>query len=91
MHYSGILVLSDPASCQDCIQELTSCNGVDVYSNDPATGRIVVVLETETLDAQESGLRRVQGLPHVLAAELVYHYFGDEPGAEPREDGGSTS
>jgi nitrate reductase NapAB chaperone NapD len=45
---------------------------------DPATGRIVVVLETESVGEQESGLRHLQSLPRVISAELVYHYFGPD-------------
>jgi nitrate reductase NapAB chaperone NapD len=85
MHYSGILVMSRTQSIYDCVRELIGCPGVDVYSTDPATGRIVVVLETETLDDQEKGLRTVQNLTHVLSAELVYHYFGDDASTDTTE------
>jgi nitrate reductase NapAB chaperone NapD len=56
---------------------LAQSTGIDVYVTDGTNGRIVVVLETETVDGQEAGLRRVQALPLVMYAELVYHYFGD--------------
>jgi nitrate reductase NapAB chaperone NapD len=77
MHYSGLLVRSKPDRAEDCARDLALCPGVEVFVTDEATGRIVAVLETETLEDQENGLRRAQGLPHVLTAELVYHYFGD--------------
>ena len=85
MHYSGILVSCRPPSIYDCVRELSQLRNVDVYSTDPATGRIVIVLETESVQEQESGLRHVQALDHVIAAELVYHYFGDESVAEDNE------
>lgn len=79
MHYSGLLVRSQPERAEDCARELARCPGIEVFITDVATGRIVAVLETATLEDQENGLRRAQELPHVLTAELVYHYFGDEP------------
>ena len=90
MHYSGLLVLCRTESIYDCVRDLTGFRGFDVYASDPATGRIVVVLETHTLEEQEAGLRRAQSLPDVLTAELVYHYFGDEAMAEPPAPARST-
>jgi nitrate reductase NapD len=78
MHYSGLVVISKRGSADACARELADCPGIDVYVADEASGRIVAVLETETVEEQENGLRRVQTLPHVVSAELVYHYFGDE-------------
>jgi nitrate reductase NapAB chaperone NapD len=77
MHYSGILVLCEPSHAEACAQDLENCPGIDVYVTEKTSGRIVVVLETNTLEEQQAGLRRVEGRPRVRAAELVYHYFGD--------------
>jgi nitrate reductase NapAB chaperone NapD len=77
MHFSGLLVLSKTDSVKDCVRELTQCPGVDVFLADETSGRIIAVLETETVKEQEVGLRHAQGLPSVISAELVYHYFGD--------------
>ena len=52
MHYSGLLVLCRPESIYDCVRDLTQSRGFDVYASDPATGRVVVVLETESLEEQ---------------------------------------
>lgn len=77
MHLSGLLILCEPASTGACLRDLEPYANIEVYVTDPAQGRVVVVLETETLEGQEDGLRRVQQLPHVKTAELVYHYFGE--------------
>ena len=77
MHYSGLLVQTNPDHVGDCARELALCPGVEVFVTDDTSGRIVAVLETESLEEQEKGLRRAQELPNVLTAELVYHYFGD--------------
>jgi len=76
MHVSGLLIRTLPESIEDCARELSRCPGFDVCATD-AEGRIVAVLETRTAREQEDGLRRAQSLPHVISAELVYHYFGD--------------
>lgn len=77
MHFSGLLIRTKPNSIEDCKRELSQCRGLEVYTTDAETGRIVAVLETNTVEEQEAGLRRAQSLPHVISAELVYHYLGD--------------
>ena len=78
MQYSGLVILCDPGRVVDCVRDLSSRPGVDVYSTDPKHGRIVVVVETRTVEEQDAMLRSIQLLPGVRLAELVYHYFGDE-------------
>ena len=77
MHLSGLLVVCKPSSTEACVRNLEQCPDIEVYVTDHSKGRVVVVLETNTLDKQAEGLRRVQQLAHVKSAELVYHYFGD--------------
>ena len=76
MHYSGLLIIARPDRLEDCARQVAQCPGVEVYVRQEASHRLVAVLETDTLQQQEDGLRRVQQLPPVAAAELVYHYFG---------------
>jgi len=85
MHFSGLLIRTTPGSIEDCERELSRCRGLQVYTTDAETGRIVAVLETDTVEEQEVGLRRAQSLPHVISAELVYHYVGetDDNESEP--------
>jgi nitrate reductase NapD len=52
--------------------------GVDVHHCDPATGRIVVTQEAETIQAEVDGLKRIKSLPHVILAEMVYHCFEED-------------
>jgi len=80
MQFSGLLVTSEASTFAACVRELEAHPGVDVYMTDAATSRVVVVLETETVEAQEQQFREIQRLPHVRSAELVYHYFGDTDG-----------
>jgi len=68
----------EPGHVVDCVRELTKRPGLDVYTADPKHGRVVVVVETETVQEQDAMLRSIQVMPGVRMAELVYHYFGDE-------------
>ena len=77
MHYSGILVRSQPAALAHCATQVDACAGVEVYLTDPSSSCLIVVLETETLGQQEATLRALQELPDVVTADLVYHYFED--------------
>ena len=78
MNLSGILVLVPPAQTQSTITSLNAFRGVQVHYQDPAAGRIVLVQEAESTGAEIEGLKRIQALPKVLSAALVYHYFEDE-------------
>jgi nitrate reductase NapAB chaperone NapD len=73
MHYSGIIVTARPQELADTSHRVDAVPGVEVHHLDPEGGRIVAVLETETLEEQQEGLRRLQELPGVLAAALVEH------------------
>ncbi len=88
MNLSGILVVTRPQRLEALVSTLNALPGVAVHHSDPQTGRIVVVQEADSVDAEVAGLRRIQSLPGVALAEMVYHYFGDdvqlrEPEADP--------
>jgi nitrate reductase NapAB chaperone NapD len=78
MHYSGILVVVDPLEVKSSMDELSRLPGVEVHYCDPESGRIIVVQETETVLAQEEGLRSIQALPRVKMAALVEHRIDSE-------------
>lgn len=77
MHYAGILVVAHRGQLEPATARLGALPGVEVYSSDPATGRLIVVQETDTAKAQEEGLRRIQALPGVATAALVEHRIDD--------------
>lgn len=85
MHYAGLLIIARPDRLEDCAQQVAQCPGVEVYVTEASSNRLVAVLETDSLEQQEDGLRRLQGLGAVAAAELVYHYFGQADGQEAPE------
>ena len=82
MHVSGLLVAVQPGSLDAVERRLAHQAGVDVHVRDDAGARLVVTLETATLDGQQAGYAALASLPGVMAVDLVCHYV-DEPGAEP--------
>lgn len=79
MNLSGIVVATQPARLAALVDRLNALPGVEVMQADAASGRIVLVQERESVGAEFDGLRAIQRLPHVLSADLVMHYFGDDP------------
>ncbi len=78
MNLSGILVITTPEHFEESVSNLNNLPGVEVHHTDPNTGRIVVVQEAENVAAEVEGLRRIKRLPHVIVAEMVYHYLADD-------------
>lgn len=75
MNLSGILVVVPPERLADCAADLRTLEGVEVHHTDPATGRLIVVQEAPDVDAEMAGFLAIRGRPHVVSAEMVYHYF----------------
>jgi nitrate reductase NapD len=79
MNLSGILVRALPEHVDDVVARLRALPGVEVHEVDVRTGRAVVVQEAPTVDDEVAGLTRIQALPGVVAADMVYHYFAEDP------------
>lgn len=77
MNLSGILVMVRPAHLPAVAAELDALPGVEVHQQDPL-GRLIVVLEADSVRAEADGLRRIKAVPGVLMAEMVFHYFEDD-------------
>lgn len=77
MNLSGILVMARPEHLSGVVAELGALPGVEVHQQDPA-GRVVVVLEADSVRAEADGLRQIQRVPGVLMAEMVVHYFEND-------------
>lgn len=78
MNLSGIFVAAKPEWLPSVVAELNALPGVEVHQVDEATGRIVVVQEATDIPAEIEGLERIKALPHVVTAEMVYHYLADD-------------
>ncbi|GAB4369620.1 MAG: hypothetical protein Kow0062_03660 [Acidobacteriota bacterium] len=70
---SGIAVIAWPERLAEVREALGRLEGVEVHHEDAASGRLVVTQVAGSVDEQMDGLRRIQRLDGVLAADLVYH------------------
>jgi nitrate reductase NapAB chaperone NapD len=86
MNISGILVTANPAHLHGVLADLAGLPGLTLGQTDAALGRIVVLQEAAGVDAEMAGFMRIRALPHVLNADLVCHWFGDEAGESSAPD-----
>ena len=78
MNLSGILVVAKPDHLPQVLNDLGDLDGVEVHQVDADGGRIVIVQEADDIRAEMAGLRQIKTLPHVIMAEMVYHYIADD-------------
>lgn len=78
MNLSGILVVAQPGSREQVVASLNALEGVEVHQVDETTGRIVAVQEAEDIHAEIEGVKRIKAIPHVIMAEMVYHYLAED-------------
>lgn len=85
MNLSGIVVSVEVDHVDAVLAALAALDGVDIAQHDRASGRIVVVQEAGDVDDEVAGFLRIRALPHVINADLVCHYFGEQ--SRPAVDG----
>ena len=78
MNLSGILVVANPEWQGQVVENLNALEGVEVHQVDEKTGRIIAVQEAEDIHAEINGMKRIKAIPHVIMAEMVYHYIADD-------------
>ncbi len=78
MNLSGILVVSKPERMAEVVTSLAALQGIEVHQSDPASGRIIVVQEAVDIHAELEAIKRIKVLPHVIMAEMVYHYIAED-------------
>lgn len=78
MNLSGILVVAKPEWQAQVVAALRDLDQVEVHQVDEATGRIIAIQEAADINEEIAGVKRIKALPHVLVAEMVYHYIADD-------------
>ena len=76
MNVSGVVVRTFPAHIERVSQTLQDFDGVEVHGANP-DGRLVVTIEQDSDRATAELLVRLQDVPGVLSASMVYHHFED--------------
>ena len=77
MNLSSILVFTSPNNLSTLNTNLCALPGIEVHYQCHDTGRAVVIQEARNDEAEMDGLQRIKELPHVMAAEMFYHYVDD--------------
>ncbi len=80
MNISAVLVVVPATEIDVASARLEALSGVEVRHTDPATGRLLVIQEAADIGAEVESLKRIKALPGIILAEMVYHYFEDDPG-----------
>jgi nitrate reductase NapAB chaperone NapD len=75
MNISGILVTALPEHVAEVARSLSALPGLEVSHTDAPSGKLVVVQEAASVGAEVESFRRIRALPHVMAVDLVQHYF----------------
>jgi nitrate reductase NapD len=73
VNLSGIVVVAAPGRLEEVVAALPKLPGVEVHHTDAAASRVVVVQEAPSIDDEVDGLTRIQELPGVASASMVYH------------------
>lgn len=86
MNISSLVVSVLPENIDRVIDTLAGSGLCDVHFHDRKKGTIVVTIEGKDTGDEMDKMSRIERLPHVLGAALVYAYSGDE--REERKGGG---
>ena len=78
MNISGIIVTAMPEHVAEVAQSLSVLPGLQVSQTDAPSGKLVVVQEAASVGEEVEGFKRIRAVPHVIAADLVQHYFEND-------------
>lgn len=79
MNLSGIAVAVRPQELDAVAARLAALPGVEVAQVDRVGGRLVLVQEAASFADEVERFGAIQQTPGVASADLVCHYFGDQP------------
>lgn len=77
MNVSSAVVRTKPEHFEEVLNSLHASDLCDVHFHDEI-GKIVITIEGENVDEEMKKMKQIQGLSHVLSAELIYSYSEDE-------------
>jgi nitrate reductase NapD len=82
INISGLLVHARPDRAAALREQLLDIPGLEIHAITPE-GRFVVTLENVSDREMTDAFARVQTMPDVLSASLIYHHSEDPRDAEP--------
>ncbi|MBK8386617.1 MAG: chaperone NapD [Candidatus Accumulibacter sp.] len=85
MNISSVLVYTRPQDLQLVREQLSALAGVEVHAASE-NGRLIVIIEADSVQAVADIFAQINQQPGVLAASMVYHQFEPDPDEEARRD-----
>lgn len=82
MPVSGIVLTCVAARVDDIALQVAAVGGVEVHGVLP-DGRIVAVVEAETVDGEVTLVTELQGIEDVISVQVAYHNFEDSEVKQP--------
>lgn len=77
MNVSSIVVQTVPKFLDEVLASLKASEFCDYHFHDEK-GRIIVTIEGEGVEEEIAKLTKIQEIPHVVAADMMYAYSEDE-------------
>ena len=76
MNISGIVVKTPPEHAEALIEQFKQSDFCDfhIYEN----GNIILTIEGDSVSDEMAKLKKIERIPHVLSAQMVYSYCEDE-------------
>lgn len=78
MNLSSILVTTSHPYFDTTLEALSSIDGIELHYCDKEGSQIIVTQEAPNTESEMQGLQHIKSLPHVVMAEMVYHYCEED-------------
>jgi nitrate reductase NapD len=82
MNVSSIVVQVRQEYVDEVVEALKAADFCDYHFHDKAIGKIIVTVEGEGVSEEIAKLKKVQAVPHVIAADMMMAYSEEELEAE---------
>ncbi|MGN1209136.1 MAG: chaperone NapD [Duodenibacillus sp.] len=83
MFYSGLIVTCETSHWDEVCAAVGALEHVEVHQTDASVGKIIVVLEAQTVGEEADTFERIRKMPHVLDVSLVVHRQEDDEEMAP--------
>ena len=77
MNISSIVVQTVPKYLDEVVEELKNCEACDYHFHDEK-GRIIITIEGDSVKEELEKLRVIEGIKHVISADMQMAYSEDE-------------
>ena len=79
MYIVGLYVAIDPDSFDLVVPEIKSMCHIELKSQDPSTGKLLVTVASDDEQEHKHTFERIRSLPFVMEADIIYFYHYNEP------------